>query len=124
MTLSTGALKSACEDGSFCHDMAFEIAKERDALKRALKTAIHEQGQQFKLREAAKAELAKERETARKLLQALELLLIRYVGLSHAYAKPTYQTDSAHEQDLELALTNARAAITKAKARGEKGSSE
>jgi DNA-binding FrmR family transcriptional regulator len=57
--MTTDALKRACEDGSFCHDMAYAIAAERDSLKRALKVAIHEQGQQFKLREAAEAELAK-----------------------------------------------------------------
>jgi hypothetical protein len=57
--MSTDALTRACEDGSFCHDMAFEIAAERDSLKRALAIAIHEQGQQFKLREAVEAELAK-----------------------------------------------------------------
>jgi hypothetical protein len=59
VTITTESLKRACEDGSFCHDMAYAIAAERDSLKRALETAIHEQGQQFRLREAAEAELAK-----------------------------------------------------------------
>jgi DNA-binding FrmR family transcriptional regulator len=63
--MSTDALKRACEDGTFCHKMAFQIAAERDSLNRALKAAIHELGQQFKLREAAEAELAKAHEIAK-----------------------------------------------------------
>jgi len=55
--VSTDQLKRACEDGSFCHDMAFQIAAERDSLRRALEVVIREQGKQFKLREAAEAEL-------------------------------------------------------------------
>jgi hypothetical protein len=70
VTITTESLKRACEDGSFCHDMAYAIAGERDSLKRALATAIHEQGQQFKLREAVEAELANARETTRELLEA------------------------------------------------------
>lgn len=57
--ISTETLKRACEDGSFSHDMALAVAAERDSLKRALETVIHEQGRQFKLREAAEAELGK-----------------------------------------------------------------
>lgn len=58
MSLSTNELKQACEDGSFCHDMALEIAAERDSLRRALLVAIQEQGRQFKLREAAERRYA------------------------------------------------------------------
>ena len=57
--ITTAALKRACEDGSFCHEMAFQIAAERDSLKRALESVIQEQGRQFKLREAVEAELGK-----------------------------------------------------------------
>jgi hypothetical protein len=51
--VSTRELKHACDDGSFCHDMAFAIAAERDSLRRALAVVIQEQGRQFKLAEAA-----------------------------------------------------------------------
>jgi hypothetical protein len=58
MAAMTTGLRQACEDGSFCHDMAYAIADERDLLKRALLVAIRAQGEQFTLRELAECEEA------------------------------------------------------------------